>query len=161
MTAAMRDGGDSMPERLGWKRFDHICFAVHDAEQAVRFYQKLFGLQEDRWVTSAAEGFRGATLNMPDAQGQFEVLEPYGDASFLHEFLAKRGPGVHHITVEVEDIEQAVAYLREEMGIKPFRGIWSDGEWRQTFIHPRDAGGVLYQLFEWEPGMRPQTQGTG
>ena len=74
---------------------------------------------------------------------------------FVKKFLSQRGPGVHHITIEVEDIEKAAAFLRDEMGIEPFRGVFSDGEWKQTFIHPRDSGGVLYQLYEWEPGKRP------
>ncbi len=149
-----------MPESLGWKRFDHYNIVVPDAEKAVAFHRKLFGLEEDHWFRSEAEGFRGGLLNMPHGQGQVEIMEPLGADSFVQGFLAKHGPGVHHITIEVEDIDIAVAYLREEMGIEPYRGIWSDGEWRQTFIHPRDAGGVLYQLFEWLPGKGPDDRVT-
>jgi methylmalonyl-CoA/ethylmalonyl-CoA epimerase len=145
-----------MPKSLGWKRFDHYSIAVPDAEKTIAFHQKLFGLTENHPFTSGAEGFTGAVLDMPKKQGQIEILEPDGDDSFLHKFLERNGPGVHHITIEVDDIEQAAAFLREEMGIEPYRGIWSDGEWKQTFIHPRDSGGVLYQLFEWEEGKRPE-----
>ena len=45
--------------------------------------------------------------------------------------------------------------LGQEMGIEPLRGVWSNGRWRQTFIHPKDSGGVLYQLFQWEAGQGP------
>ncbi|MCZ6707644.1 MAG: VOC family protein [Chloroflexi bacterium] len=144
-----------MPKSLGWKRFDHYSIAVPDSEKAIAFHEKLFGLETAHRFNSPSEGFNGAVLDMPKKQGQIEILEPAGDDSFLHGYLEKHGAGVHHITIEVEDIEEAVAYLREEMGIEPYRGIWSDGEWRQTFVHPRDSGGVLYQLFEWEPGKRP------
>ena len=144
-----------MPKQLGWKRFDHISIVVPDAAEAVTFYMKLFGLRLNRWATSEEEGYRAALLDMPNDQGQFEILEPAGVDSFLRTFLQERGPGVHHITVEVDDVEKAAAYLREEMGIEPHRGVWSDGDWKQTFIHPRDSGGVLYQLFEWAPNRRP------
>ncbi|MEE9277914.1 MAG: VOC family protein, partial [Dehalococcoidia bacterium] len=144
-----------MAKDLGWKRFDHFSLAVPDADKAVAFHRKLFGFEFNHWFTSESEGFRGAVLDMPHAQGQVEILEPHGDNSFLHKYLAQHGPGVHHIAIEVHDIEAAAAYLRDELGIEPFGGIWSDGEWKQTFIHPRDAGGVLYQLFEWEPGQGP------
>ena len=144
-----------MPKSLGWKRFDHYSIAVPDAQKAVEFHKKLFGLGPEEPTESQSEGYRGASLDMPRNQGQIEILEPFGDGSFLHRFLEDRGAGVHHVTIEVEDIEAAAAYLREEMAIEPHGGVWSDGEWKQAFIHPRDTGGVLYQLFEWEPEHRP------
>ncbi|PZC48456.1 MAG: methylmalonyl-CoA/ethylmalonyl-CoA epimerase [Chloroflexi bacterium] len=149
-----------MAKSLGWVRFDHYSIAVPDADKAIDFHEKLFGLELDHAFNSPSEGFRGGLLDMPNGQGQVELMSPLGDDSFLHGFLAKHGPGLHHITVEVEDIEAAVAYLREELGIEPYRGIWSDHQWRQTFIHPRDSGGVLYQLFEWLPGHGPDNSVT-
>ena len=144
-----------MAKSLGWVRFDHYSIAAPDAEQAIAFHEKLFGLERDHVFRSPSEGFRGALLNMPNRQGQVEILAPFGDDSFVQDFLDRRGPGLHHITIEVEDIDAAVEYLRDEMGIEPYRGVWSDGQWRQTFIHPRDTGGILYQLFEWLPGHGP------
>ena len=146
-----------MPPGIGWKRFDHFCVAVPDAEEATAFYQKLFGIEIERRFSSEAEGFRGTLLQMPDRQGQIEVMQGLGDDSFLERFLARNGAGLHHITIEVEDVDTAVRYLREEMGIEPHRGVFNDHQWKQTFIHPRDAGGVLYQLFEWLPGKGPST----
>ena len=143
-----------MPKGVGWRRFDHYSIAVADARKAADFHKKLFGLEESSTSASDPE-FSATILDMPRGQGQVEFLEPASDDSFVAKFLARRGPGVHHITIEVEDIEKAAAFLRDEMGIEPFRGVFSDGEWKQTFIHPRDSGGVLYQLYEWEPGKRP------
>lgn len=144
-----------MPKSLGWVRFDHYSIAVPDAEKTMAFHEKLFGLQTNHRFQSTSEGFTGGVLDMLNGQGQIEVLGPLGEDSFLDGFLAKHGPGLHHVTIEVKDLDAAVAYLREEMGIEPYRGVWSDGQWRQTFIHPRDSGGVLYQLFEWLPGHGP------
>lgn len=148
-------GGSAVAKGLGWKRFDHISLAVPNANEAVDFYERLFGVERSHYFSSPTEGFRGAVLDMPNGQGQFEVLEPQGEDSFLTAFMERSGAGVHHITIEVEDVEAAVEYLREEMGIEAYRGIWSDYEWKQTFIHPKDTGGVLYQLFEWLPGHGP------
>ncbi len=144
-----------MPRSLGWKRFDHYSIVAKDAEKMIEFHKKLFGLEEAEEIDSPDKGFSGAVLDMPGRQAQIEVLAPAGKGSFLDKFLDERGPGVHHITIEVEDVDAAAVYLREEMGIEPHGGVWSDGEWRQTFIHPKDTGGVLYQLFEWEPGKGP------
>ncbi len=141
-----------MPKGIGWKRLDHVSIAVDDAQKWVAFYRKLFGLngKEHEWFDDKKEGYKGTVLDLPNTDAQLEVLQPNRDDSFVKKFLETKGKGVHHITIEVEDIEAAAAYLREEMGIEPFRGIWSDGSWRQTFIHPRDSGGVLIQLYERE-----------
>ena len=144
-----------MPKSLGWVRFDHYSIAVPDARQAIGFHRKLFGLEADHDFTYETAGFRGGVLDMPNSQGQIELISPAGDDSFLERFLQTHGPGLHHVALEVEDIEAAMTYLRDEMGIEPFGGLQSDGQWQHTFIHPRDSGGVLYQLFEWEPGHGP------
>ena len=62
---------------------------------------------------------------------------------------------MHHITVEVEDADAACEFVREEMGIEPLSEPYSDFEWHQFFIHPRDTGGVLVQIYSWLPGRRP------
>ena len=96
-------------------------------------------------ITGGRE-FKGVAMNIPGSPTQWEILEPFGDDSFLHRFLAERGPGMHHATFEVEDIEKAAATLRR-YGVEPFgEGIAND--WKQLFIHPRDSGGVLIQLYE-------------
>lgn len=145
----------SRSKRLGLRRFDHVCFAVPNAEQAMAFYSRLLGSEIADPFESPTEGMRGAYLWFPNRQARIEFMEPLGEDSFLHKFLRQRGPGLHHLTFEVEDIQQAAAYLKEEMGIEPYRDVWSDGEWKQIFVHPKDAFGVLLQFFEWEPGMKP------
>lgn len=132
------------------KRVDHISFATWSIEQSVAWFQSLMGLTLGDRFTNAREGYAGAMLELPGNQLQFELLEPYGDDSFVRKFLETRGPGFHHITIEVQRMEGqdgAAAALRAA-GIEPFRGVHGDNHWLQTYIHPRDGGGVLWQLFE-------------
>ncbi len=131
---------------LGIKRIDHVSVVNSDLEGRVRFYQDLFGMVVAERFETADGGFKGVAMNIPGSPTQWEILEPFGDESFLHRFLADRGPGMHHATFEVEDIAKAADALRA-YGIEPF-GEGIAGDWKQLFIHPRDSGGVLIQLYE-------------
>lgn len=140
---------------IGWVRFDHVAIAAEDPAQAAAFWQKLFGLELDHWTISPDEGFRVAQYHLPKRQAGLEIIGPFDDSSFMKRFLDQRGPGVHHITIEVEDAARALAYIREELGIEPVSELFEDYEWSQFFLHPRDTGGVLVQLYSWLPGRRP------
>ena len=72
------------------------------------------------------------------------MLEPTGDHSFIAQFLDARGSGLHHVTFQVESVDKATEALRE-YGYEPFGGR-SHGSYKKVFIHPRDSGGVLFQL---------------
>jgi methylmalonyl-CoA/ethylmalonyl-CoA epimerase len=105
-----------------------------------------FKLLHDFGTNSSAAGFAGCVSQVPGTEIEFEVLEPAGPRSFVQKFLDEQGPGLHHITLEVDDLEAACAEL-ERHGITPFGGITDDGQWRMTYIHPKDSGGILWQLF--------------
>ncbi len=147
--------GEFVPKRPGVKRLDHVSIATSDAKQTLAFLSRLLGAEIACPIAEEGEGYRGAYLYFADSQARVEVLEPCDAQSFLSKFIAERGPGVHHITFEVDDVEETAAFLKEEMGIEPYRGVWSDHEWKQTFVHPKDTGGVLLQFYEWLPGKRP------
>ena len=131
---------------LGIKRIDHVSVVNGDLEDRVRFYTELFGMEVDERFDAPDAGFKGVALKIPGSPTQWEILEPLGEDSFLHRFLADRGAGMHHVTFEVEDITKAAAALRA-YGVEPF-GESVAGEWKQLFLHPRDTGGVLIQLYE-------------
>ena len=131
---------------LGIKRIDHVSVVHSDLEGRVRFYRDLFGMEVVEKFETPDGGFKGVALSIPGSPTQWEILEPLGDDSFLHRFLAERGSGMHHATFEVEDIAKAAANLRA-YGVEPF-GESTAGDWKQLFIHPRDSGGVLIQLYE-------------
>jgi methylmalonyl-CoA/ethylmalonyl-CoA epimerase len=131
---------------LGIKRIDHVSVVNADLEGRIRFYRDLFGMEVAERFETTEGGFKGVALTIPGSPTQWEILEPLGDDSFLHRFLDQRGPGMHHATFEVEDIAKAAAALRA-YGVEPF-GESTAGDWKQLFIHPRDSGGVLIQLYE-------------
>jgi methylmalonyl-CoA/ethylmalonyl-CoA epimerase len=136
---------------LGIKRVDHVCMAVWKLEDQLPFFTDVFGWQEAGRFRSEAAGFAGVVLDVPGADGQrqmqWEILEPAGENSFIEKFLRERGPGLHHVTLEVDDADAAASRLRE-CGIEPFGGPRVSFDWKEMFIHPKSSGGVLFQLFE-------------
>ena len=101
-----------MTDRIPIKRLDHVCWAVHKLDDALPLLTELMGMKlAGRWQNEE-QGFRGVSLEVPGGTGHFELLEPLGEDSFLHRFLEERGPGLHHVTFEVEDIEAAAQAVR-------------------------------------------------
>ena len=132
---------------LGITRLDHVAMAVWRVEEYLPLLTELLGMKVvGRW-RSEEEKYAGATLDLPGGDVQWEVVEPISDDSFLTRFLKQRGPGLHHVTFQVEDVEKAAEVLRRR-GIEPFGGVRAGSTWKEIFIHPRDSGGLLIQLFE-------------
>jgi len=132
------------------KRVDHIAFATHSIDQSLRWFQAIFGAREVRRMRVADEGYTFATLEIPNAQINVELLEPIGEESFVARFLRQRGPGFHHITIEVEDVAAAAEELRRHE-IEPFGGVRGGDGWRETLLHPPDSHGRLLQLVTKPP----------
>jgi methylmalonyl-CoA epimerase len=115
-------------------------------EQADRL-QKLLGFKFlHNWEAKPGEDFAGCVSQVRGTGIEFEIIEPAGEDSFVRKFIEERGPGLHHITVEVEDIHATIAEL-ERLGITPFGGLVDDGVWLLTYIHPKESNGILWQLF--------------
>jgi len=135
---------------LGIKRMDHVCMVVPKLDERLPMLTELFGLKVlGRWENPQA-GYNGATLEVPGSNTQWELLEPSSEDSFLVRFLRDRGPGLHHVTFEVESVEKATEALKGR-GMQPFGGRNYE-KYKEVYIHPRDSGGVLFQLYEgdWE-----------
>jgi methylmalonyl-CoA/ethylmalonyl-CoA epimerase len=129
------------------KRFDHVSMATPNASERAKFFEDLFGMKVIERYEQPGDGYTGFELSIPGSTSTFELLEPAGDDSFVAKFLDQKGSMYHHVTFEVTDIREAARVLRE-YGIEPF-GYREDAEWaRELFIHPRDTGGVLIQLFQ-------------
>ena len=121
--------------------------AVRNVEEYLPLLTELLGMKVvGRW-RSEEEKYAGVTLDLPGGGVQWEVVQPISDDSFLARFLRERGPGLHHVTFQVEDVEKAAEVLRRR-GIEPFGGVRTASTWKELFIHPRDSGGLLIQLFE-------------
>ena len=135
---------------LGIKRMDHVCMVVAKLDERLPMLTELFGMKVlGRWENPEA-GYNGATLEVPGSGTQWELLEPSGEDSFLVRFLRERGPGLHHVTFEVESVEKATDALKGR-GMEPFGGRNYEN-YKEVYVHPRDSGGVLFQLYEgdWE-----------
>lgn len=137
---------------LGIKRIDHVCMVVPKLDDRLPMLTDLFGMKlAGRWENPQA-GYNGATLDLPGGGVQWEILEPSGDDSFLVRFLRDRGPGLHHVTFEVESVDRAIEALKAA-GHEPFGGR-SYENYKEAYVHPRDSGGVLFQIYEgaWSEG---------
>jgi len=131
-------------------RLDHIGIAVSSIDQAVGLYEAL-GLKETRREIVESQEVRTAFLPIGDTR--LELLEPVGSDSPVAKFLAKRGPGIHHICFAVPDLEGALADLRGRgfrlVHQSPVPG--ADGR-RVAFLHPSAGQGVLIELSEGTSG---------
>ncbi len=137
------------------ERFDHIAVASHDIASQVPL-ARLLGGRFRSGGDYQAGGFRWAQFALPGS-AKLELIQPLdpGDAThFLVRFLSSRGEGVHHLTFKVSDIHAAVARARE-LGFEVVNVGAESEMWKEAFIHPRSAHGVLVQLAEWTD--RPQT----
>lgn len=128
-------------------RVDHVGIAVRAIEERLRFWRDALGMSVGGREEVATEGVRVAFL--PAGESRIELLEPTGPDSAVGRFLAKRGEGIHHLTLSVEDLEAVLARLRESdletLDETPRPGA---GGSRVAFVHPRAAGGVLLELVE-------------
>ncbi len=126
------------------QRIDHIGIAVSSIAEARVFYEAL-GLAIEAIEEVPQEGVRVAFLRL--GESRLELLEPLSDESPIARFLARRGPGVHHICLATDDVFAASAELGAAglplLKETPSRG--AEGCWVQ-FVHPRAAAGVLYEL---------------
>jgi methylmalonyl-CoA/ethylmalonyl-CoA epimerase len=126
-------------------RLDHIGIAVADLEAARRFYRDALGLEIEAPEEVASERVRAHFIPVGDAA--LELLEATAPDSPIAKYLEKRGPGLHHITLRVDDIEATLARLKAR-GVRLIDERPRDGAHgsRVAFIHPSSAQGVLVEL---------------
>jgi methylmalonyl-CoA/ethylmalonyl-CoA epimerase len=131
---------------------DHVAVAVeHRADAWPRYAGDLAG----RWRSGGTgAGFAPSQLEYADGK-KIEILRPYRteENDFLRRFLDRSGPGPHHLTFKVGDIEDALAEATEA-GYAPINVDLTDPTWKEAFLHPRDATGVLIQLAQSEGDWR-------
>jgi methylmalonyl-CoA epimerase len=127
---------------------DHIGIAVKSLAAAKGIYEKI-GLSISQEETVAQEKVR--VVMVPVGETRIELLEATSDDSTIAKFIAKRGEGLHHISVRVPDLAAAVAKLKEDGVRLVSEEIKSGaGGHRYMFVHPQSAGGVLLELVETE-----------
>ena len=127
------------------RRIHHLGIAVDDLEAAVSRYEGLFGAQVEHREFLADQGVEAVALRI--GEGWIELLAPTGPDTPVGRFLAKRGPGMHHVAFEVDDVEAELARLAAAgvalVDEKPRRGLFG---LEVAFVHPDATGGVLAEL---------------
>jgi len=126
---------------------DHLGVAVRSLADSVRFYEEVLGLKVSGYETVEAEKTRLAMI--PVGAARIELLESTAPDSPIARFLAKRGPGLHHICLRVPDLAAALERLRRSGArlINEVPAIGAGGH-KYIFVHPASAGGVLLELVE-------------
>jgi methylmalonyl-CoA/ethylmalonyl-CoA epimerase len=128
------------------KKIDHVAVCVPDIDAAAAKYKEVLGLEGKEREVVASQ--KTEALLLPLGESSLELISPRGNETLV-KFLEKRGPGLHHIAVEVEGIEAALVFLKgigvpllDETPRKGARGH------KVAFLHPKATGGVLVELVE-------------
>jgi methylmalonyl-CoA epimerase len=123
----------------------HLGVAVADLDEAVSTYERLFGARLEHRETVPEQGVEAASLRV--GSGRVELLAALGADTPVGKFLAKRGPGMHHVAYEVDDIRASLAELEaagaELIDAEPRRGLFG---LEVAFVHPDAVHGVLSEV---------------
>ncbi len=126
------------------KRIDHTAIVVRNIEETLELYSKLFGLKASHIETVPDQGVKTALIPIGDTE--IELLEPIDPQGGVAKFLERRGEGLHHISLEVDDVDQELSSLEgkgaELIDKKGRKGVAG----RIGFLHPKSTRGVLIEL---------------
>jgi len=131
------------------KRIDHVAIIVRNIEQSLVFYRDTLGITPGEIKEVPGEQVRIAFLPLGGPAGSvIELIEPTTPDSSLAKFIEKRGEGLHHICLEVENIEAALAEMQEKGAPVLDKQPRVAAEGRAIFLHPKGTNGVLLELLE-------------
>ncbi len=128
-------------------RIDHIGVAVTDLDAAIALYERSYAMQLVHRETVTEQGVEAVLLDV--GENHVELLSPLGDDTPVGKFLAKKGPGLHHVAYQTSDIEAELERLKaaglELIDLTPRVGIRNS---RVAFLHPKSSGGVLTEIVQ-------------
>jgi methylmalonyl-CoA/ethylmalonyl-CoA epimerase len=133
--------------RRVFNRIDHIGVAVEDLDASLALYERDYAMTLVHRETVTQQGVEAVLLDV--GENHIELLAPTGPDTPVGKFLAKKGPGMHHVAYQVDDIESTLASLKES-GLRlidetPRTGIRNS---RVAFLHPSTAGGLLTEIVQ-------------
>ena len=132
------------------KKISHIAVVVPRLKEAMQFWVDALGLELDHVEHVADQSVDVAFL--PAGESDIELLRPVDEDSGVARYLEKRGPGMHHICFEVEDIEATLARLKaHDIRLIDEEPTIGTGGKKIAFVHPKGTGGVLVELYELTP----------
>ena len=129
------------------KQISHVAVVVDNMEKALAFWRDALGIELHELRHVPAEKSQVSFLPLPGSE--VELVMPTTDDSGIAKYLAKRGPGMHHLCLEVDDIDGMMAQLRSQ-GIRLINEeprLAADGK-KYAFINPEGTGGVLVELYQ-------------
>jgi methylmalonyl-CoA/ethylmalonyl-CoA epimerase len=132
------------------KKINHIAIIVNNLEASLGFWRDTLGLALTHVDEVASQ--EAVVAFMPTGDSEVELVKPTGETSGAARFLARRGPGLHHVALEVDDLEAVLRRLKEK-GVRLINEspVLAAGGNRAAFIHPESADGVLVELYETRP----------
>ena len=137
------------------KRINHIAILVDDLDSSLGFWRDALGLELAQVQDNPGE--QAVIAFLPTGDSEIELVKPTTDDSGLARYLEKRGPGMHHICLEVDDIAAMLDRLRKKgiqlINEQPKTG--ADGR-KYAFIHPKSAHGVMVELYELPEDLLPR-----
>src|SRR5262245_45699629 len=134
--------------------FDHIAIGVPCIADTLPFLVGELGGRPAGGGLARAFAFRQWVFGL----GKLEVLEPAGPAGgFMHRFIERRGPGVHHVTFEVPDLDASCA-AAEASGFAVVERDASDPDWAEAFLHPKTSMSIVVQMVERGPNLPPPSE---
>ena len=127
-------------------KINHVAIVVQNIDAALSFWEQTFGLELDHVEEVPSQKSKVAFL--PLGESEIKLVQPTTSDSGLANFLEKRGEGMHHICIEVEDIDAALAELKNK-GVRLINEVPEELPGRKmAFIHPKAANGVLVELYQ-------------
>lgn len=127
-------------------KIHHLGIAVHDDMAARNFWEDGLGLKVDHLEDVVSQ--KSQVIFLPVGESEIELVKPLSDDSTIAKFIADRGPGIHHVCLQVDDITEMLDQLKEK-GIRVINEVPMKEEGRlMAFIHPKSTGGVLVELYE-------------
>ena len=128
-------------------RIDHIGVAVEDLDAAIKLYERNFEMDLVHRETVESQGVEAVLLDVGD--GHVELLAPLGPDTPVGKFIARKGPGLHHVAYAVEDIDATLASLTEqEVKLIDKEARTGIRRSRVAFLHPAATGSVLTEIVE-------------
>ena len=128
-------------------KIDHIGIVVKNIEERLKLYKDFLGLEVSKVEELPERGLRVHFVKIGETR--FELLEEISEDSEIHSFLEKRGEGIHHIAIKVDNASEAIEKALEN-GLKPLSNEPKKGAHgtKVFFIHPKTTGGILLELVE-------------
>lgn len=131
---------------------DHVAIAMPSIEASLPLFVDVFGCEYVAGGDDARLGIR--TIQLRFAQTKIELMQPLRPDSYLQRYLDKHGPGLHHVTIFVDDLQDAIAAL-EQRGLEVV-DTRAEPPWMETYIRPSSAFGALFQVVEVTEGYDPE-----